>query len=176
LTERLRQKLIDRGAAATDAAADQESFRGRQSFMFNLLFPFDSFARELVERLASRSGLEVRHPFYDRAFVDFALALPMRLRLRGSVQKYVHVEGLRGLMPERVRARTGKATFDGFVANVIRAASAEIEHDVPARIGAWLDGSQYRAVQKKYVEEAPEGWESWVLWNSFALSVVAFEQ
>jgi asparagine synthetase B (glutamine-hydrolysing) len=71
---------------------------------------------KLLTRIASasrgdRTGLEVRFPFLDRDLVEFALALPVSLRLRGDrvSHKFVLRESMRGILPESVRDRRTKA-------------------------------------------------------------------
>jgi asparagine synthase (glutamine-hydrolysing) len=52
-----------------------------------------------VERLTSASGVEGRAPLFDRAVVDHAFRVPPRLKLNGTVEKWVLKEAVRDLLP-----------------------------------------------------------------------------
>jgi asparagine synthase (glutamine-hydrolysing) len=61
-------------------------------------------------------SFQLRHPFLDRPLVEFALQLPPTLRTRPLAQKWILREALRGILPDLVRARTGKGGNDGRIA------------------------------------------------------------
>ncbi|HWW87527.1 MAG TPA: asparagine synthase-related protein [Vicinamibacterales bacterium] len=52
--------------------------------------------------------IEVRHPMLYRPLVEFALCLPAELRTRPHAHRWVLREALRGILPDKVRARVGK--------------------------------------------------------------------
>jgi asparagine synthase (glutamine-hydrolysing) len=58
-----------------------------------------------VDRASMASSLEVRSPFLDPEVVDFALALPPELRLRGRVGKYLLRILMRGRIPDEILDR-----------------------------------------------------------------------
>jgi asparagine synthase (glutamine-hydrolysing) len=55
--------------------------------------------------------LEVRYPFLYRPLVEHSLRLPPPLRTQPLARKWVLRESMRGVLPERVRERTGKGTI-----------------------------------------------------------------
>ncbi|MFF5719193.1 asparagine synthetase B family protein [Streptomyces buecherae] len=55
-----------------------------------------------VERLTASQGLQGRAPLFDRRVVDHAFATPPRLKLRGTVEKWVLKEAVRDLLPATV--------------------------------------------------------------------------
>ncbi|MFD5000008.1 asparagine synthetase B family protein [Streptomyces buecherae] len=55
-----------------------------------------------VERLTASRGLQGRAPLFDRRVVDHAFATPPRLKLRGTVEKWVLKEAVRDLLPATV--------------------------------------------------------------------------
>jgi asparagine synthase (glutamine-hydrolysing) len=65
----------------------------------------------ILEPAELHRGVELRYPFLHRPLVEFALALPPTLRARPGESKWVLREGLRGILPERVRARKGKGAI-----------------------------------------------------------------
>jgi asparagine synthase (glutamine-hydrolysing) len=59
-----------------------------------------------VDRASMAHSLEVRTPFLDYEFVEWAAALPSSVKLRRGAGKYVLKEALRPLLPESVLFRT----------------------------------------------------------------------
>ena len=61
-------------------------------------------------------NLDVRHPYYYRPLVEFCLRLPPELCVRPYARKWVLREAMAGILPEVVRARIGKGTYNGTIA------------------------------------------------------------
>jgi asparagine synthase (glutamine-hydrolysing) len=80
---------------------------------------------EATDRGAAEHGLELRHPFFDRALVEFAVAIPEAQRWRHRTTKFVMRQALRQLLPESVYARTGKADASRFIAHAVDALGGE---------------------------------------------------
>lgn len=59
-----------------------------------------------VDRASMAHSLEVRTPFLDYEFVEWAARLPASVKLKGSEGKHVLKEALRPLLPEQVLFRT----------------------------------------------------------------------
>ena len=66
---------------------------------------------EHLDRIASASGLEMRHPFADRRLIELCLALPPEQKLRNGWGRWVLRQGMAGLLPEEVRWRGDKAAI-----------------------------------------------------------------
>ena len=64
-----------------------------------------------TDRMSMAHSLEVRPPFLDHRIVEFAAALPQRLKIRGGKQKWVLRELMKGKLPESVLTRK-KTGFD----------------------------------------------------------------
>jgi asparagine synthase (glutamine-hydrolysing) len=68
-------------------------------------------------------SVESRLPFLDYRLVSFAFSLPPDWRMRGPWNKFVLREGMRGRIPESVRARVDKMGFpvpsDNWIANAL---------------------------------------------------------
>lgn len=62
------------------------------------------------DRASMAFGLEVRVPFLDHEFAEFAAAIPASLKLRGKQQKYILKKAFAPLLPEAVLHR-GKQGF-----------------------------------------------------------------
>jgi asparagine synthase (glutamine-hydrolysing) len=65
-----------------------------------------------LPRGPSGSLLELRHPFLYRPLVEFGLSLPVAMRMRPAVPKWILREALRGTLPEPIRIRGGKGAID----------------------------------------------------------------
>lgn len=59
----------------------------------------------LSDRLQGAHGLEGRLPFLDPRLLALVRALPLDLRIRGDVEKWILRQAVRGLVPETIRAR-----------------------------------------------------------------------
>jgi asparagine synthase (glutamine-hydrolysing) len=58
------------------------------------------------DRMAMGHGIEGRFPFLDHRVVEFANALPIRMKMRVLNEKYLLKRVVRGLIPESVRVRS----------------------------------------------------------------------
>ena len=54
---------------------------------------------------------DVRVPFLDPFLVHFALSLPSEYKLRGGFNKRVNREGVKGIVPEKIRWRRDKQGY-----------------------------------------------------------------
>ena len=58
-----------------------------------------------TDRMSMAHGLEVRSPFLDTAFVEFAMQLPPAVKLRGLSLKRVLKRAVAGLLPDEILSR-----------------------------------------------------------------------
>lgn len=63
------------------------------------------------DRNSMAFSVESRVPFLDHRLAEFAAALPSEHVIRGGAAKAVLREALRGVLPEKIRTRTGKMGF-----------------------------------------------------------------
>ncbi len=66
----------------------------------------------MVEEAIGRIGQETRRPFFDRRLIEFAFALPNDQLRRGGFERYIVRKAMTGILPEIVRTRITKATFN----------------------------------------------------------------
>jgi asparagine synthase (glutamine-hydrolysing) len=64
-----------------------------------------------VDRMSMANSLEIRVPFLDHTFVEFAASIPSRFKLKGLTTKHVLKRMLRGRLPDPVLDRK-KIGFD----------------------------------------------------------------
>lgn len=82
----------------------------------------DRFVRDTAEGMLDlpawllrepyEDGFERRYPFLSRPLVEFALTLPLSLRMHQLEPKVVLREAMRGVLPEAIRRRQGKGGID----------------------------------------------------------------
>jgi asparagine synthetase B (glutamine-hydrolysing) len=65
-----------------------------------------------VQRGTFEDQLEMRYPFLHRPLVEFALSLPISMKIRPGTHKWILREAMRGILPEVVRTRTSKGGMD----------------------------------------------------------------
>jgi asparagine synthase (glutamine-hydrolysing) len=63
------------------------------------------FVQQKMERVAMGCGIEVRVPFLDHQFVEYAALVPPALLRRGPLEKWILREALKGILPEPLRLR-----------------------------------------------------------------------
>lgn len=114
-----RTSLLDRLSAPRTSRESRSPARAHASELFES--GWTARILEAGDRVAAAHGVELRHPFFDRRLIEFAVALPETQRWRGETTKLVLREGMRGLLPESVYARTDKGDFTAFVAKSVEA-------------------------------------------------------
>jgi asparagine synthase (glutamine-hydrolysing) len=66
------------------------------------------YALQWLDRSATASGLEARHPFCDRRLVDFCIAVPNSQRLQQGWTRSILRRSMTGILPPKVQWRIGK--------------------------------------------------------------------
>lgn len=63
---------------------------------------------EVLDASARRTGVELRHPYYDRRLIELCVSLPGDQKLRAGTTRSIQRRALRGLAPDGVLARPDK--------------------------------------------------------------------
>jgi asparagine synthase (glutamine-hydrolysing) len=78
------------------------------------------FTLEVLDRTASRHGIEPRYPFFDRRLVEYCLSLPGEQKVRNGWTRWIMRQGLGEILPEEILRRGGKAMPGGsFARNLL---------------------------------------------------------
>jgi asparagine synthase (glutamine-hydrolysing) len=112
-----RTNLLDRLGAPRSRATSAPPSRQHVCELFES--GWTSRLLESSDRAAAEHGIELRHPFYDRRLVEFAIAIPESQRWRARTTKFVMRHAMRRLLPESVYARMGKADASAFVPHAV---------------------------------------------------------
>lgn len=74
---------------------------------------------EVLYRAAQSCGVTPHYPFFDKDVVEYCLALPPEVKLKGGVTRWVLRDAIRGIVPDQVRLRHTKADFtEEFIATM----------------------------------------------------------
>jgi asparagine synthase (glutamine-hydrolysing) len=98
----LRQRIFD-----TSTYPVFNSVRARERVRIT-----ETFVCHRLEQCAAYAlycGMEYRNPFADRNLVEYVLALPAGIKLRGGIKRYPYRRALEGMLPEDIRWRDDKA-------------------------------------------------------------------
>ncbi|HCU53762.1 MAG TPA: hypothetical protein DIC36_05625 [Gammaproteobacteria bacterium] len=133
----------------------------------NLYDPFTIQAMEFVDREGARAGLEIRHPFNTRAFVQFAFSTPERLRLRGDRTKYIHVRAMQDLVPPAILDRKTKAEFSITLHMQLKQMKEQLTSTLPKERAGWVEPAGMTRLYQAYMNSPRVGWPLWVLWGIF---------
>jgi asparagine synthase (glutamine-hydrolysing) len=86
-----------------------------------------------VDRMSMANGLEVRSPFLDHRVVEFALSLPDRYKIKGTMGKRIVQDAFRSVLPHEIYSRPKK----GF--------------EVP--LLSWFRGSWRSRIEREYLSD-----------------------
>ncbi|GMV11759.1 MAG: putative asparagine synthetase AsnB [Gemmatimonadota bacterium] len=122
---------------AIDPYAAHHAALGRtnaRSLLNRLLYAdTKTYLQELLmkqDQMSMAASIESRVPFLDHPLVEFAAALPQRMKLRGVTTKYILREAMKGALPPEILSRKKM----GF----------------PVPVGAWFAGA-FRHVVDEFV-------------------------
>ena len=160
--------LLDRRRKAQGQQVEPIGTYGQQQLIETLHNAFRVLGGEITERMAARSGLEIRRPFHTIDLVQFAFVTPERLRLHQKIDKYIHVKSLQGLLPQKVLERRSKADFS----HLFRAPLNDMQHllteTIPQRRSTWVSEDGMKDLYRTYQESPHSGWPLWVLWMVYS--------
>lgn len=127
---------------------------------------------ETEARTNSDDQIETRHPFYDVRIVEFLLALPEPVCATQNTNKLVLRDAMRGVLPESIRHRRSKATFeqtfhDALGSGAVRDAFMRMGH---ATSPDWIDGPRARAALGEYLGDRSVR-HLWSLWAAYGIDL-----
>jgi len=100
----------------------------------------------IVEQAIGRIGLETRRPFFDRRIIEFAFALPDGQLRRGGFERYIVRNAMTGILPEVVRTRITKATFNEPMLESVEHDAGLISFDrMEIAQRGWVDSAKLKA-------------------------------
>jgi asparagine synthase (glutamine-hydrolysing) len=105
-------RLAASGAAQRLREPPTRTFHTREAHVQSLKASDRNWDVELLDRLGAATGIEFRHPFFDRDVVSLCVSLPGEQKRRGGYSRYVLRQAMSAFAPERVRARKNHTSLD----------------------------------------------------------------
>jgi asparagine synthase (glutamine-hydrolysing) len=127
-----------------------------------------------TDRAAMFNSLEVRAPFLDRRFAEYACVLPTRLKLRGGTRKYILKQLARRYLPPAIVGRK-KHGFAVPIGALIRTLFRERCRDIllsPANpVADWFERDALEALLDEHLAGGHDhGKKLWALYILFAVA------
>ncbi len=128
----------------------------------------------MMEQARARVGLETRHPFFDRRLIEFAFALPNTQLRRDGFERYIVRQAMNGILPEVVRTRITKASFNRPVLESVKHNAALISFDqMEIAERGWVDARRlkfaFEALMASY--QNGEGDYGFPVWMAIAMEI-----
>ncbi len=123
---------------------------------------------EWNNKIAASHGLEAAFPFLDRDLLAFLMAIPGEVQNHEGVPRAILREAMRGILPERVRARRWKADFTEATNHGVAQDLAAIRARLgPGSLGVrmgYVDGGRLQPAVDRMAaglagKEATDGWD-----------------
>jgi asparagine synthase (glutamine-hydrolysing) len=173
----LRQELFSREFLQAQTASGEERFHGaagplttpesKELFSetdLHTYLPGDILPKADISSMAS--ALEVRSPFLDREVVEFAAALPWRMKQKGRVRKYLLKEAFKDHLAPEIR-NAPKKGFGVPVAAFLRQqwknAAEELLFEGPLTTGEFLQVHTLRRLWQEHQSGRMD--HSYCLWS-----------
>jgi asparagine synthase (glutamine-hydrolysing) len=127
-----------------------------------------------TDRASMFNGLEVRAPFLDRDFAEYACALPARLKLRGLTRKFVLKELARRRLPATIvdRKKHGFAVpIGGLMRTHFRERCRDTLLSRANPVADWFERSAVEALLAEHLAgRRDHGKKLWALYMLFAVA------
>jgi asparagine synthase (glutamine-hydrolysing) len=181
LTRLWRRSALPQGAAsvaftaiddaATEAAGNSAVEMLLRQFLVTYL-PDDILAK--TDRASMLNGLELRAPFLDRDFAEYAIGLPTQLKLNGGVRKYILKRVAARYLPAEIVHRR-KHGFAVPIGALIRGLLWERCRDVLLSaanpVAAWFERPQIERLLAEHGSGRHDhGKKLWALYMLFAVA------
>jgi asparagine synthetase B (glutamine-hydrolysing) len=128
---------------------------------------------EYEEQRCARGGLDVSHPFLDRAVVEYVAAIPPARRPNDGRTKTLARRAFSGWLPQSVVDRRTATYADGYLDVMIgRLHPHYIERypRVPLAAQPYIDSDRYADSVSAALTDPP-GWDGGRLWSAWTLMV-----
>jgi asparagine synthase (glutamine-hydrolysing) len=170
----MKKLLKERREALQPRSPEKARRVGQREMAMTISSAYNAHALELEERLASSVGIELRRPFYDANFIQFCFDAPLRLHMRGSVDKYLHRRALANHLPREVINRRTKAEFCGTFLSYTTEVRRYMERELSEEARGWIDCRELERALGKYGEEdRNSSWTEWRVWALMGCDAVA---
>jgi asparagine synthase (glutamine-hydrolysing) len=124
-----------------------------------------------VDKIGMSTTIEARVPFLDHDLVEFTMDIPMSMKVRNNIAKYLLKKAVTGLIPDEIIHRK-KMGFGAPMAQWLRGEfGRQVESDIMASgllDRGWFDGAYIRALSRDH--RAGRRDNSLYLWTLYNLT------
>ena len=177
-----RQRRLLQPAIASLATADRaygpskaffEAPNGRSTLLDRLLYAdLKTYLVELLmkqDQMSMAASIESRVPFLDHKLVEFAAALPNRMKLRGFKTKWILREAVRDILPPEILTRPKMGfpvPFAAWMRGPWRDAARDVLLDSRSRQRGIIEPSAVAALLDDHAAGRANSWDAiWTLLN-----------
>ncbi|NJM71422.1 MAG: lasso peptide isopeptide bond-forming cyclase [Scytonema sp. RU_4_4] len=118
------------------------------------------YTLERADQYAAMFSLEARHPFMDKRLIEFCLALPSEQKLYQGWGRMVMRRALKGILPEKVQWRGGKAdltpNFNDGLLNRNRQILDEVMSNQIGYLEKYIDSDFLQAAYQRLISTGNE--------------------
>jgi asparagine synthase (glutamine-hydrolysing) len=131
---------------------------------------------EMEDRAAHATGVEQRHPFYDRRVAEFGFSLPSSERWNRGTHKVLLRRALARHLPAVVAARHDKAEFSPTFVEALEAIGGRPSFDrLRSEEAGWVDGVVVRRMYDDMIQLYRRGGDAYIAHTGPLWAVAALE-
>jgi asparagine synthase (glutamine-hydrolysing) len=125
-----------------------------------------------VDKITMANSIEARVPFLDHRLVEFAMNIPMDMKIKNGVSKYALKEAVRGVIPDKIIDRKKQ----GFAAPIKEWLNTSLKKELPEvlwKSKIWdADILNRKAVEKLFQDHIDGKADlSFKIWNLITLAL-----
>ena len=168
-----RQILQQRAKVGTSLMVRARRF-GQRACDQRLVSPYNTIACEMEERMCSSEGLDLRRPLQHPAVVQFSFSIPLRLKLRGRLDKYTHRKAMAEFLPRPVSDRETKAEFSVVFDRHLPEMKDILTDRITRRRREWVERRQVELLYQRYERRKDQVWGEGMLWALFGCDALVY--
>lgn len=109
----VRRQMGSERRRESGAIADGRIVADHRENQINMIGHYRTNGRRLLNfgTFVGHEKIEMRAPFFDRRIIEFCLALPADMKVRGGYRRYMTRAAMQGTLPETLRWRTDKTPY-----------------------------------------------------------------
>ena len=62
-----------------------------------------------IKKRAYKYGIDIRFPFLNKAFIELSINTPIKLKIKGGINRYIFRESFKHILPKNVYSRITKS-------------------------------------------------------------------
>jgi asparagine synthase (glutamine-hydrolysing) len=115
---------------------------------------------EMFDKAAAGFSIELRYPFLDRRLLEFCLAVPASQKLHHGWIRMIMRRAMKGILPEEIRWRGGKATLTPNFNRALSMFARETLEDIivknPGKVATYVNLTTLRNTYHRYLSGSPK--------------------